>query len=150
VTPTFRCTGCGALNRVESGHQGEAPICGRCKKRLDLSGAPQPVSARELDELVARSPVPVLVDFWAPWCGPCRMAAPLLDRVARARPGELVVAKINGDDHPEASSQHGVRGIPTFILFSGGKERARQSGLPPEKAFLRWVEGELDRGVGSG
>ena len=93
---TYRCSACHALNRLKEG-RGRTPICGRCKERLDTTGAPQVVSAEDLEELKSKSPVPVLVDFWAPWCPPCKMAAPILDRVAKANAGRLITVKVNGE-----------------------------------------------------
>ncbi|MBE2250953.1 MAG: thioredoxin [Myxococcus sp.] len=135
----FRCSSCGAFNRVPSGHSGVA-TCGRCKKDLDVSGAPQEVDADGYTRAVASSPVPVLVDFWAPWCGPCRMAAPILDAVGRQQAGKLVVLKVNTDEHPQPSAQLGIRGIPTFVVFKGGREAARQSGVLPAPAMTQWVQ----------
>ncbi len=135
---TFRCTGCGVLNRVAAAPS-KTPICGRCKKRLDLSGAPQDVSGPELESVVASAPVPVLVDFWAPWCGPCRMAAPLVERAAKKHAGELIVLKLNSDENTASSARHGISGIPAFVLFSEGREVGRQVGLPGAAAFDAWV-----------
>jgi thioredoxin 2 len=135
----FRCASCGAFNRVSAGHSG-VPTCGRCKKDLDTSGAPQEVDANGYARAVASSPVPVLVDFWAPWCGPCRMAAPILDQVGRQKAGALVVLKVNTDEHPQPSAQLGIRGIPTFVVFKAGREAARQSGVLPAPQMTRWVE----------
>lgn len=134
----FRCPSCGAFNRVAAGHAG-VPTCGRCKRDLDVSGAPQEVDAEGYARAVAASPVPVVVDFWAPWCGPCRAAAPILDQVGRAQAGRLVVLKVNTDEHPQPSAQLGIRGIPTFIVFRDGREVARQSGVLPAPAMARWV-----------
>src|SRR5688572_15849287 len=137
--PTYRCSGCGVLNRVASPPQGKKPICGRCRQALDTSGAPQAVSAEELEKVVAQAPVPVLVDFWAPWCPPCRVAGPIFDRLARARPGKLIALKVNGDENPAASGRHRVEAIPSFLLFRGGRELGRQRGLLAEPAFARWI-----------
>ena len=135
----YRCAQCGALNRAKQSDDGRRPICGKCKKALDLSGAPQNVSGTELAKAVKSSPVPILVDFWAPWCGPCRMVAPTLEAIGRERSGDLLVLKVNSDEHPQASSQHGVRGIPTMVLFRGGREVSRQTGALPRPALEGWL-----------
>jgi thioredoxin 2 len=97
------------------------------------------VDGEALWRAVRASPVPVLLDLWAPWCGPCRAATPILAAVGRARAGRLVVLKLNTEDQPEAASQLGVRGIPTFVVFSGGREVARRSGVMPQPEMERWV-----------
>jgi thioredoxin 2 len=135
----FRCPSCGAFNRVPADHPDGAPTCGRCKGALDLSGAPQAVDEAGFDRAVANSPIPVLVDFWAPWCGPCRMAAPILEQVGREQAGKLVVLKVNTDEHPGPSAKLGIRGIPTFIVFKDGREAARQAGVLPGNALGQWA-----------
>jgi thioredoxin 2 len=134
----YRCRECGAFNRVRDA-AGRTPICGRCKNRIDTSGAPQEVSQAGLADALASSPVPVLVDFWAPWCAPCRMAAPILDGIARDNAGKLLVLKLNTDENQAAAQHHRVQGIPLFVMFRDGYEVARQTGLPPKPAFERWV-----------
>jgi len=137
---TFRCRHCSAFNRVPESKREQKPICGRCKNPLETSGAPQEVSGEELATIVEESPVPVLVDFWAAWCGPCRMAAPILDRIARGRAGRLLVVKLDTDRNPEAAARHRIQSIPVFALFRDGSERQRQVGLPSEVALAQWVD----------
>ncbi|MBU8896752.1 thiol reductase thioredoxin [Corallococcus sp. M34] len=135
----FRCAACGAFNRVPEPPPPGAPTCGRCQRPLDLSGAPQEVDGDGLHRAMASSPVPVLLDLWAPWCGPCRVAGPILDEVGRANPGKMLVLKLNTEAHPRAASELNVRGIPTFIVYAGGREVARRSGVLPRPDLERWV-----------
>jgi thioredoxin 2 len=138
----FRCKSCGALNRVPPGKRGpeSGAVCGRCKAPLDLSGAPQDVNSDGLARAVSSSPVPVLVDFWAPWCQPCRIAGPIVDQVARERAGNVLTLKLNTESDPAPAVAHGIRGIPTFIVFKGGREVGKQSGVLPRAQFAQWLD----------
>jgi len=115
------------------------PVCGRCKQRLETSGAPQSVQAAAFRAALDASPVPILVDFWAPWCGPCRLAAPVLDQIAGQNAGKVTVLKVNTDETPELSSEFRIQGIPAFVLFKNGLEAARQEGLLPSMQFSNWL-----------
>lgn len=122
------CPRCGQANRVPIARLDERAKCGRCHQVLREAGEPIPVDGSSLQALVTASQWPVLVDFWAPWCGPCRMMGPELDRLARKMAGQIVVAKLNTDESPEAAMQYGAHSIPLLVLFSGGREVWRAVG----------------------
>jgi thioredoxin 2 len=134
----FRCHSCGALNNVAGGHAG-SPVCGRCKRTLDVSGAAQDVDGKSLGRVVDNATVPVLVDFWAPWCGPCRTASPILEEFAREKAGDLIALKVNADADPAAADTYGIQSIPTFMVFLNGRLVGRQSGVLPKDALSTWV-----------
>jgi thioredoxin 2 len=145
----FRCKICGAFNRVPAQRPRGDPVCGKCKQALDVTGATQEVNGEALSRAVASSTVPVLVDFWADWCAPCKMAAPILDQVGRGRAGSLLVLKLDTEANPEPASRFGIRGIPTFILFAGGREIGRQSGVLPKEQLAAWIM-QTERSAQSG
>jgi thioredoxin 1 len=108
-----------------------------------MSNEPIHVSDEKFDEIVGQAELPVLVDFWAPWCGPCRRVAPILDDLAREYAGKIVVAKVNADEHQESALRLGVQGIPTLILFKDGQEVSRQVGVLPKFVLKEWVNAAI-------
>lgn len=127
---TVACPFCGTLNRVNMERVGDRPKCGNCGKPIWLD-RPVPVSDSSFDTVIADTTVPVLVDFYADWCGPCKIMAPLLDDVAHRRAGQILVLKLDTDKNPATGQRFGVRGIPTLIMFRGGKEVSRRVGAVP-------------------
>jgi thioredoxin 2 len=138
------CPACHHLVRVPRERLADGPRCGRCKAEV-LSGAPFALDATSFHAHVERGSLPVLVDFWAPWCGPCRMMAPVLDRLAARRRSSLQVAKINTDEQQALAGRFGIRSIPTLILFESGRELARQAGATDPATLDRWLDSTLAR-----
>ena len=125
---TVPCPFCSTLNRVDLEKLPSGPRCGDCKRPLHLD-RPVPVSAETFDKVLAGTDAPVLVDFYADWCGPCKMLAPLIDDLAGAKAGSALVLKLDTDRNPGISERFGIRGIPTLIAFRNGKESRRHVGL---------------------
>jgi len=138
----IRCPACGANNRVpqEKLDQGLAPVCGRCKTPLSASAKPIVVTDATFSEVVERSPLPVLVDLWAPWCGPCRMIAPIVDNLAAELAGRVRVAKVNVDENPVTSDRFQIQSIPALLILKAGREVDRIVGAQPKSEIVRRLE----------
>jgi thioredoxin 2 len=140
AAPQFiRCPVCGTTNRMLRDRiaQGLQPVCGRCKTSLAIVSKPVTVTDATFSVEVERSPLPVLVDAWAPWCGPCRVIAPIIEELAAEMAGRVRVAKLNVDDNPATAARFGLRSIPTLLLIDGGREVDRIVGAVPKAEIAR-------------
>jgi thioredoxin len=133
-TIVVACAQCGQKNRVLAARRGEQPMCGRCKQPV-FPDHPVVVSDASWQGEVMAAPLPVLVDFWAPWCGPCRAVAPMLDTIAKDRAGQLKVVKLNVDENPQTASRFGIQAIPTMMVFRDGKVIDQLRGALPKPAL---------------
>lgn len=135
---TRECPACGAANRVPLEKLDKIARCGRCKAALPPPSEPLAIeSERDFEALLAHAPAPVVVDFWAAWCGPCRALAPELERMARAKAGQAIVAKVDTERLPGLAGRFGIRGIPTLVRFDQGKETQRVSGAMGAEQLAR-------------
>jgi thioredoxin 2 len=134
------CAACGAVNRIGAERLSDSAgaKCGKCHQPL-LPDPPPAVSEARFDALVGRSDIPVLVDFWAPWCGPCRTLGPILERAAKTLAPEVRVVKVNIDEAQGLAGRLGVQAVPTLAVFRRGRELARTSGVMPEQALTDWA-----------
>jgi thioredoxin 2 len=146
ATTLIRCANCGTSNRVPQDKldQGLTAKCGQCGAPLTAAGAPLAVTDATFAAEVERSPLPVLVDAWAPWCGPCRMVGPIVDELATELAGKVRVTKLNVDENPATASRFDVRSIPTMLIMQNGREIDRIVGALPKAAIRQ----RLDRALG--
>ena len=135
------CPSCTAVNRLPSTKLAEHPVCGNCRQPL-FSGHPVELNSGNLARHLQRNDIPVLVDFWAPWCGPCNTMAPQFAKAAGTLEPRFRLAKINTEAEPELGGQFGIRSIPTLVLFRAGREVARQSGAMGAQDIIRWAESQ--------
>jgi len=133
------CPNCGAKNRVDPARisGGLAPLCGRCKKPLTAHVEPLELTDENFVKEVEDSPIPVLVDMWAAWCGPCKMIAPVIDQLASEYAGRVKVAKLNVDENQRTASRLNISGIPALLVFKGGREVDRIVGLAPKEQIAQ-------------
>jgi thioredoxin 2 len=135
------CSACGQQNRLAYNSLGSAVRCGKCQQAIHAPDFPIEVaSAADFDRLVAHASLPIVVDYWAPWCGPCRMVAPELQKVATRQAGRILVVKVNTDELADLGQRFGIMSIPTLAVFSGGREIRRASGARPANDIETFVE----------
>jgi len=135
----LRCRNCETKNRVKLEKISSLPLCGKCGNKLKIPEGTISIEGSEFSREVLAETIPTALDFWAPWCGPCRMMGPILDDIARSYPGRIKVVKINSDENPNLSMKFGIQGIPTLILFRDGKEVNRMVGAAPREHILQFL-----------
>ena len=142
ATVLLRCVFCDTLNRVDVGRMSDGPRCADCKKPI-LLDRPQKTTDADFDRMIAESGLPVLVDFWADWCGPCKMIAPALEEISEELADKVTIAKMDIMENTGVPGRIGVQSIPLMVLFKDGKPVAQKLGAAPKGQLKGWLEGEL-------
>ncbi|AKH20356.1 thioredoxin TrxC [Sedimenticola thiotaurini] len=140
--PNILCPHCQGINRVPEQRLGEHPKCGKCHQPL-FNARPIALDGAGFERFISRSDLPLLVDFWAPWCGPCRMMAPAFEEAARRLEPKVQLLKVNTEEQQSVAARFGIRSIPTLILFRGGAEVARISGAMDAAGLVSWTTRQL-------
>lgn len=135
------CPHCEAINRVPGGRLGDRPTCGKCKRQL-FDGHPVALTDASFDRQLTRNELPLVVDFWAPWCGPCKMMAPWFEQAAQSLEPGMRLVKVNTESEPQLGSRFAIRSIPTLALFRNGREVARQAGAMSAADIVRWAQAQ--------
>jgi thioredoxin 2 len=134
------CSQCGQKNRIPAKHLADAGRCGACKSPLAPAAEPLELDREQFEELLHTARVPILVDFWADWCGPCKMAAPEVARTASDMAGRAIVAKVDTERYPDVAARYNVRGIPNFVVFYGGQPVMQQAGVADHQQMESWLQ----------
>ena len=136
------CPSCDAVNRIPAARLADGPKCGQCKSAL-FTGKPLALTAANFEKHIGRSDIPVVVDFWAPWCGPCKMMAPQYEQAAQSLEPAVRLVKLDTEAHQALGARYNIRSIPTLAVFKGGREVARQAGAMGMNDIIRWVRSQL-------